>query len=172
MQRRRWRLVARVVKTHGKKGEVVVTPVHGLPALLSEGMQVACVPPLLSRDRFHRVTGVQTEGGAGELVSLTGVSDLNDARGLVGASILVPADELPDEVELKGPEAWIGRIVHDRRSGDLGEINEVMVGRGNDVWVVDGPYGEVLVPVVDEFIVDAPEDGPIEVDLPDGLVEG
>ena len=172
MQRRRWRLVARVVKTHGRKGEVVVTPVHGLPALLSEGMQVACVPPQLSRDRFHTVIDVETGGGSGELVSLSGVNDLNGARALVGSSVLAPEDELPDEVRIEGPETWIGRTVSDRRLGSLGEIVEVMVGRASDVWAVAGPYGEVLVPVVGEFIVGVPEDGDIEVDLPDGLVEG
>ena len=45
-----------------------------------------------------------------------------------------------------------------------------MVGGGNDVWVVEGPYGEVLVPVVDAIVTNCPEDDVIDVDLPDGLV--
>lgn len=172
MQRKRWRLVARVVKTHGRKGEVVVAPVHGLPALLAEGMQVACVPPQLHTDRYHRVASVAEEGGAGQLVSLSGVTDLNTAKALVGHSILVSEDELPDDLSLEGPQVWFDREVRDRTYGVLGTITEVMVGRGNDVWVVEGPYGEVLIPVVDEIVLSCPDEGAIEVDLPDGLVEG
>lgn len=43
----------------------------------------------------------------------------------------------------------------------------------HDVWVIDGPYGEVLVPVVDEIIVSYPEDADeaIRTRVMDGLIE-
>jgi len=170
VQRKRWRLIARVVTTHGRKGEVVVAPVHGLPVLLSEGMRVACVPPQLRTDRYHDVLSVVADGGSGQRVLLSGVSDLSAAKALVGTSVLVPVDDLPADMDVEGPEAWFDREVRDRRYGMLGTITEVMVGGGNDVWVVEGPYGEVLVPVVDAIVTNCPEDDVIDVDLPDGLV--
>ena len=128
----------------------MVAPVHGLPVLLSEGMRVACVPPQLRADRYHDVLSAAADGGPGQRVLLSGVSDLSAAKALVGTSVLVP--------------------VGDRRYGMLGTIAEVMVGGGNDVWVVEGPYGEVLIPVVDAIVTNCPADGVIDVDLPDGLV--
>ena len=46
------------------------------------------------------------------------------------------------------------------------------MGPANDVWVIDGPFGEVLVPVVDEVVVEVPDAGPIIVSVPSGLVDG
>ena len=41
----------------------------------------------------------------------------------------------------------------------------------NDVWVVDGgAFGEVLVPAVEDVVVELPECGPISVKLLDGLI--
>ena len=40
------------------------------------------------------------------------------------------------------------------------------------MWTVEGPFGEVLIPVVDEVVLDIPEDPsqPISVRLPYGLI--
>lgn len=46
-----YRVIARVVKAHGKKGEVVTVPVHGLPSLMHEGLSVCVVPPRLKGPR-------------------------------------------------------------------------------------------------------------------------
>lgn len=61
----------------------------------------------------------------------------------------------------------------DERHGELGEIREVIETAAHDVWVIDGPHGEVLVPVVDEVIVAYPDDddGVIRTRVMDGLLE-
>ncbi len=46
------------------------------------------------------------------------------------------------------------------------------MGPANDVWVVDGPFGEVLLPAVESVVVDATGEGPIRVLAPEGLLEG
>ena len=68
--------------------------------------------------------------------------------------------------------ALLGREVVDEKSGPLGSIVEVMVGPANDVWVVEGPLGEVLLPAVESVVVDASGEGPIRVLAPEGLLEG
>ena len=75
-------------------------------------------------------------------------------------------------VALRDAEALLDREVVDNLLGYLGTISEVMVGPANDVWVIDGPFGEVLVPVVDEVVVEVPDAGPIIVSVPSGLVDG
>ena len=163
-----YRLIARVAKAHGTKGEVVAVPAGGLPPVLSVGLRVAIVPPALKGSRWHTVTGVET-GPAGQLVSLSGVTNLGDARELAGKSILALETDLPEGLEMHDPERLCGREVVDERLGSLGLIDEVMVGPANDVWVVSCERGETLVPVVEEMLRGVDKDGVIHVDIPVGL---
>jgi 16S rRNA processing protein RimM len=160
-----------VEKPHGKRGEVVTVPVHGLPLMLHEGMTVACVPPALKRDRWHEVTGVTSGGGTGALVELAGVSSIADAEELAGCTILANVEDLPEGYEIHDLDALLGRSVSDEEHGHLGSISEILVGQVHDVWVIEGPYGEVLVPAVPEIVKELPAEGEILVDVPKGTIE-
>lgn len=168
--RANYRAIARVVKTHGKRGEVVTVPVHGLPPLLRPALKVAVVPPALKGDRL-RVVASASGDGRGQLVRLSGVGGMGDASRLVGKTLLARVDDLPDGFELHDACALLGHSVADERYGDLGRIAEVLVGPANDVWVLDGPYGEVLVPVVDSVVLGMDGGGAIRTRVPNGLVE-
>ena len=42
----------------------------------------------------------------------------------------------------------------------------------NDVWVVEGDrYGEVLIPVIEQVVLDLPDQGTISVHVMDGLID-
>ena len=163
------RNVASVIKTHGRKGEVVVAATDGLPSLLEEGMEVALVPPALKGPRHLAITGCVGDGRT-RLVSFAGVDDLCAASKLVGRSVLVRVRDLPEDLALHDAYAVMGREVTDVRLGSLGVVSEVMQGPANDVWVVEGPFGEVLVPAVAQIVLDATGEGPILVNVPQGLV--
>jgi 16S rRNA processing protein RimM len=50
---------------------------------------------------------------------------------------------------------------------------EVILTGANDVWVVDGPFGEILIPVIDDVVLGTePEGETIVVRLLDGLMPG
>lgn len=172
--------IARVLKPHGSKGEVVVAALRGLPFLVREGLRVCLTPPSLHRDRWVTVESVKLQDGGdpsgqdgAALVRFAGACTLDDAEELAGCRVLVRRDE----VEL-GPldvpyDDLLGREVLDARHGSLGEIREVMETPANDVWVIDGgPFGEILIPVIDAVVSEVPEDGPITVALLDGLIDG
>jgi 16S rRNA processing protein RimM len=60
----------------------------------------------------------------------------------------------------------------DARRGDLGRIEETIVTGANDVWVVHGSYGEILIPVIDEVVIEVDEDDrTVSVTLLPGLLE-
>lgn len=167
--RDRFRRIARVEKTHGRHGEVVTVPAHGLPSLVDVGLEVAVVPPPLRASRWHRVVSRRSDGRSGDLVSLDGVESLDDAEALVGTWLLAREADLPAGFELHDAERLVGRVVRDVRTRATGAISEVMVGPANDVWVIRGELGELLLPVIPEVVDGVPPSGEIEVRIPTGL---
>jgi 16S rRNA processing protein RimM len=63
----------------------------------------------------------------------------------------------------------VGLRVTDVARGPLGVIVEERAGAAQTLWVVDGPFGEILIPAVDEF-VHARDEAAVQVSLPEGLL--
>ncbi|MDM8270938.1 ribosome maturation factor RimM [Thermophilibacter provencensis] len=147
----------------------MTVPVHGLPSVVRPGLEVALVPPALRGNRWHTITSVSSDNRAGSLVSLSGVSALGDAEGLVGSYLLARAEDLPADLPLHDRERLIGRVARDEETGRAGVIEEVMTGPANDVWVIRDAGSEVLVPVINEVVSAVPESGEIPIRIPRGL---
>lgn len=146
--------LGRIVKTHGLAGEVAVAPATDLPFVLPEGLKVWFVPPPTVGARSARVVSVR-RGPKGPLLALDTVSDIDAASLLCGRELLAREEDLPDAWhEVTDEFDPVGLTVRDEAHGVLGEVTEVIVTGANDVWVVDGPLGEVLLPVIDEVVLD------------------
>ncbi len=163
-------VVARVVKTHGLKGEVSVAPVAEAPFSLLAGLEAWFTPPPAGV-RVSRVDAVR-RGPKGPLVTFENVDSITTAQCLVGAHVLVRSEAVPtgwfDQPE---PEGFEGYSVTDAEHGSLGVIAETIVTGANDVWVVHGPAGEVLIPVIDEVVIAVDDDAAtVEVRLLEGLL--
>lgn len=105
-------------------------------------------------------------------MALEGITDVECAREAVGSALLVPARIVPVEF-LEEPWDAAGYRVSDAERGDLGEVRETIITGANNVWVVHGPYGEVLVPVIDDVLLDVDDETrTIHVQLLPGLIEG
>ena len=164
----RYRRIARVQKAHGRSGEVVTVPVHGLPLLVRVGLEVAVVPPPLRGPRWHVVTACTSDDRAGALVALSGVGSISEAERLVGSYLLARVDDLPEDLALLDAERLVGREVS-CDDGARATIAEVMRGPANDVWVLRGERGELLLPVIPATVPSVPDEGPIEVSVPAGI---
>jgi 16S rRNA processing protein RimM len=164
--------IGRVVKTHGLKGEVSVAATPGLPLTSLLGIEVWIVPPPASARR-GRVESVRP-GPKGPLVKLSGFDDLDSSRAITGCDLLIQAIDLPAGwAEPHAEEDLVGRAVEDEERGALGTIVEVILTGANDVWVVEGPFGEILIPVIDDVVMGVDQDGgTIFVRLLDGLMPG
>ncbi len=162
--------VARVVKTHGLQGEVAVKPLTGLPFALLIGSELWAVPPVAEATGL-RLTGVR-EGPKGPLLSIKGIATMAEASALAGSTLLVRASALPqgwDDEEFDP----VGFSVTDTFRGSLGTIVDVIHTGANDVWDVDGPLGQVLVPVIDDVVLTVDESArEITVTLLPGLLDG
>jgi 16S rRNA processing protein RimM len=100
---------------------------------------------------------------------LDGVTNVAAANELAGRQLLALAEELPEfEVE-EGAMADVGLTIVDRTYGNLGQVTDVLDTPAQPIWVVGGRYGELMIPVVGEFIIERSADQ-VTVCLPDGLV--
>jgi 16S rRNA processing protein RimM len=163
--------LGRVVKTHGLKGEVSVAVATDLPFELPEGLDVWFVPPPASA-RSGRIQSVRP-GPKGPLVKISGVDDIDSAYALCGTEMLAKRADIPEEWFEAAEEEFSadGMIVTDVVRGLLGEVVETILTGANDVWVVHGPLGEVLLPVIDDVVLEIDEEaGTISVRALDGLL--
>ena len=127
-------------------------------------------PPALNRDRFVTVDAVSDDGDTARVL-FSCSSSIDDAEALQGCFILAHDEDIELDELTAAYEDLIDREVIDRHRGLLGRIVEVMETPANDVWVIDGgAYGEVLIPVVPHVVSAIPQDGPILVQIMDGLI--
>jgi 16S rRNA processing protein RimM len=161
--------VGRIVKTHGVAGEISVAQSTTLPLEEVVGRDVWIVPPVRLA-RPYRVHSIR-QGPKGPLLTLDGVADVEFAREMTGASICLPRHEVPDSVLAEAFDP-LGFSVVDVERGELGTVEDTIVTGANDVWVVRGRLGEVLIPVIDDVVQDVDDHAEtITVSLLPGLIE-
>lgn len=170
MAKAQYELIAHVGKARGLEGEVTASAVGDLPFFVYEGLRVHVVPPTLYGPRNLVVSEVVEASGNSFRLRFEGVDSIDDAEQIAGRYLLANVADL-DGYEDNASE--IGLRVMDERYGDLGLIEEVIETPANDVWVVRGTRGEVLIPVIDEVIVSYPQDftDPLVTHIMDGLVD-
>jgi 16S rRNA processing protein RimM len=101
------------------------------------------------------------------------VTDRSIAETLRGRELRVLADDAPEGWEPTDPSTLLGYEVSDEERGFIGRIDSIIETGANDVWsILDGPFGQVLVPVIDDVILDIDEDSrTCLVRLLPGLIE-
>lgn len=163
--------VGRIVKTHGLSGEVSVAAATETPFAVLEGLEVWLVPPRSIRS----TTIVSVRSTAkGPLVRLADCGHIDVARTLVGSQILAKTDDLPEGwFDVTDDEDVEGYSVTDVVHGDLGTVVATIITGANDVWEVEGPLGEILIPVIDDVVLEIDEEErAITVRLLEGLLPG
>lgn len=144
---------------------------EGLPFCIHEGLEVHVVPPTLEGVRHARVTSIESADDAGCVLALDGLSNIDAAEELAGRCLLA----LRDDLDLNAEDDMVlvlGRAVKADTGEELGRVTEYLETRANDVLVIERPDGrELLVPIIEETIVEVPEDDalPLVVHLLDGL---
>ena len=164
----RYRRIARISRVKGLAGEVVAVPIGNLPFHFQEGTQLWIVPP---DHALIRQTRVRMASWAAETFTLTleGINDSTTAQRLVGRYLLARVEDSEYERE-KEQTSLVGLNVVDKTKGFIGTIVKEQTGSAQSLLVVQGPFGEVLIPAVDEFI-GSRDDATVFMELPEGLVE-
>ena len=156
--------VGRVVGAWGVRGDVKVEPLAPA-AQLSPGR---CVT-ISGHER-----AIERSGNAGRFLrlKLAGVESREDAQLLRGAYLQTPEGDLEPLGEGEYYRFQIlGLSVRSSDGRDLGRVTDILSTAGNDIYVIQGPLGEVLVPAVDDVVRDIDiAVGEITVDIVLGLL--
>jgi 16S rRNA processing protein RimM len=159
-----------VVGLHGLRGELKVMP-HTVGSIFLNHAQSIFLRDQSGSLATYVPERISVHKGS-TLLRLDGVGSVDRAEGLVGMSVLMPLADLPKLSD--GKYYWHevqGFAVIDRRCGEIGLLQRMFATAEHDIYEVNGRFGEVLIPVVDKFIVDVDLDGKqIQVDLPEGLI--
>jgi len=166
-------LLGEVLRPHGLRGELRLRILTEHPERIIQLERVYLGrDPNASNAKTYRVEHMRMNGDYG-LLKLAGIDDRDRADTLRDLMVMVA---LEDAVPLEEGEFYlfqlIGVMVNTEDGETLGTITDVLETGANDVYVLDSPtYGEVLIPVTDETILDTDIDaGLITVRLPDGLL--
>ena len=143
--------IGRVIKPHGIKGKVKVK-YYGVDL------------PGLS---LYREIFIEDEKGKPEayeileaipqpprlILRLKGIEKIEEAESLTGREILVKREELLELGE--GEYYWVdllGVEVETEEGKKIGKVKEIFPTGANDVYVVEGKRGEILLPATEEVI--------------------
>ena len=153
----------KIVNTHGTRGEVRVLPWADSPGFLEgfERFYIDGAPIEVLSARAHK---------SFVIVALDGVTDIDGAIGLKNKTVFINKDEAPLEKGRYFIADIIGCRAVDAETGrELGAIEDVLSLPANNVYVVRGER-EILVPAVDEFIIETNiDEGYIRIKLIEGL---
>jgi 16S rRNA processing protein RimM len=161
--------IGRIVRPHGVRGEVAVKVLSDFPkrfdtiAVVYLGDAMEAEPWRVTATRWHQDR---------VLLTLQGCEDRTAADRLRGLLVQIPIEEV---MPLPEGEYYtyelIGLEVVTREGEDLGRLSDILFTDANDVYVVIGARGQILLPAIADVIerVDL-EAGQMVVRLIEGLV--
>ncbi len=164
-------VIARAVKTHGLKGQVVAELLTDFPERFEDLDQVVLVSPGGEKQTRH-IEEFRFQKDR-VVLKLDGCDDVDAAKALVGYEFAVPeSDRVPleeDEFydwELEGCTVKVG-------DESIGQVRSVMRTGGAEILVVSDEGGiEKLVPLAAEIVVEIDTSAKtIVVDPPEGLFD-
>jgi 16S rRNA processing protein RimM len=176
-----WALLARIVRPHGRHGELVADLLTDFPERFHERPNLWLIPS-------SRVSAAPREIGLENfwflrsrvVLKFQGVDSISAAEGIRGYDVAIPAAERAplDSGSWYAADLIGCQVVDLNRGGDIGEIVDIDRGSSSaDLLVVRSNRGlsagsEVLIPFVRDYLVrvDSSERR-VEMRLPEGLLD-
>lgn len=137
--------VARVLGAKGLAGAVRIESLTDHPERLTVGESI-----WLEDEAEPRRILESAWGGRVPVLRLEGVSDREAAERLAGRYLEAPPTPLPP-----GAYYWhqlVGLSVADEGGAELGELVEIFRAGGSEVYRIEGPGGELLVPALRDVV--------------------
>jgi 16S rRNA processing protein RimM len=164
-------LVGRIARPHGLKGHVVVNPeTDFVEQRFAEGATLWTRSDCGDEQLVIRSARLH---GARPVLGFEGIERVEDAERLVGLELRVPEDTLqPLSDGTYYQHQLIGCAVDTVGGERVGTVVRVEGGSAGSVLEIEGPRGQVLVPLAAEICVDIDVRGKrIRIDPPEGLLD-
>ena len=144
-------IIGEVLRPQGVRGEVKVRPITCDPDRFADTDYVF----LKRRDQFEkRNVCVNRIADDAIYMKFEGVDDRNAAELLRGEMLYIDREHA---VQLDEDEEFICDLIGcegvDTDGRSLGKLTDVMQPGGNDVYVFNGPLGEMLVPALNRVVL-------------------
>ena len=160
--------VGQIVGAHGVRGEIKVKQLTDFPERFAPGARL-----YLGDEEFQREVIASRPHREMLLLKLSGLTDRNAVEHLRGQYLFISRDEaMPLEEDEYYEDELIGLMVETLEGELLGELMEIMWTGANEVYIVQGPRGEVLIPAIAQVVQEVDLDaGVMRVTLLPGLVD-
>jgi 16S rRNA processing protein RimM len=164
-------LVGVVARPHGLGGEVVVDVYSDAPGRFAPGMSMTARPPS-GAPRTVKVANARPFN-ARLLVRFEGCASKDEAQALHGAELTVAKEDIaPLPAGTHYRFQLLGLRVRGRDGKHYGEVADVFATGSNDVYVIRGPEGELLLPALESVVLKIDlERKEMVVEVPPGLTE-
>ena len=158
-------VVGRVIGQRGVKGEVKVEVLTDFPDRFESGRVVFIGGHPLTIETSHLYKGYF-------YLKFSTIGSAESAQQLRDKDIEIPVNQLHDLPEGEYYRFQVvGLKVEDIQGEPVGEIVDILPTGSNDVYIVRGPQGEVLVPAIEDIVqsIDL-ENGLMVIQVIDGLL--
>ena len=158
-------VVARILRPHGVDGSLSILLLSDVPSRFDPGRSIS------AGNRSFTIASFRPTGADSALIQLEGISTRRQAASIADKFLYA----LPDaEAELEEGEYFhyqlIGMKVQTEEGEELGEIQEILETGSNDVYIIRGHSGELLIPATSQVVRQVDVNGNLMlVQLPEGL---
>jgi len=168
------RLVAigEIVRPHGLRGEVRVTPLTDDPARFARVRACVLWDPDGDTRQPARIVAARRQGAA-VLLTLEGCASVDAAAALVGRLVAIPeAEALPAGPGRFYPWQLEGCRVVTEDGLLVGTVARIETGPAQDLWVVAAGDREHLIPAVPDIVIELDVAGRrVVIRPPEGLLD-
>ena len=166
----RYLAIGSIVGVHGIRGELKVLALTDYPERFKPGQRVFVgrEPALVAME----IVAARPHHGAW-LVKLASIADRNAAELLRDQYLLIPESEaMPLAPHENYVHDLLGMAVATDAGESLGTLKEVLFTAANEVYVIAGPSGEILIPALRSVVLDVDlVERRMTVRLPEGLLD-
>jgi 16S rRNA processing protein RimM len=164
-------LVGRVARPHGLRGQVIVNPETDFVEDRFRTGAIFWTRSARGEEQLT-VTSARVQNGR-PVIGLEGFSAIEDVERLAGLELRVPEGELhPLDAGMYYHHQLIGCAVETVAGERVGHVVRVNGGAAGSLLEVDGPRGEVLIPLAVEICVEIDiAQKRIRIAPPEGLLD-
>jgi 16S rRNA processing protein RimM len=146
-------VIGRIVKPHGLRGEVILTPLYNVEPVIPDIKNVVCY--VNGKERRLQIVRARPHKGR-FIVKFSGIDKIEDCQFLIDMDVYASAEFFEDDIKKKILLWQLKDLnIYSREGNKIGILSSVFETPAHPVIVVETVNGnEFLLPAVDNFIVD------------------